>query len=61
MADNYDMVFGKPITNWKNTIRNVLPHLKHAAKRKKQNKHSTVKGIFGKIGGRKCYKPKNQN
>lgn len=50
VADNWRNGFGKPITNWKNTIRNVLPHLKPMPK-KKAEQTSTVKGIFGKKGG----------
>lgn len=37
--------YGKPITNWKNTIRNVIPHLKPMPT--KQTEKQTVKGNWG--------------
>lgn len=38
--------YGKPITNWKNTIRNVIPHLKPMPT-KIQNEQPKAKGNFG--------------
>ena len=38
--------YGKPITNWKNTIRNVIPHLKPMPT-KSQTEKQTVKGNWG--------------
>lgn len=47
VADNWRNGFGKPITNWKNTIRNVLPHLKPMPKKSAQTIEKT-KINFGK-------------
>lgn len=38
--------YGKPITNWKNTIRNVIPHLKPMPT-KVQTEQPKAKGNFG--------------
>jgi hypothetical protein len=38
--------YGKPITNWQNTIRNVIPHLKPMPT-KIQNEQPKAKGNFG--------------
>jgi hypothetical protein len=38
--------YGKPITNWKNTIRNVIPHLKPMPT-KVQNEQPKARGNFG--------------
>jgi hypothetical protein len=38
--------YGKPITNWKNTIRNVIPHLKPMPT-KIQNEQPKARGNFG--------------
>jgi hypothetical protein len=38
--------YGKPITNWKNTIRNVIPHLKPMPT-KVQNEQPKAKGNWG--------------
>jgi hypothetical protein len=38
--------YGKPITNWKNTIRNVIPHLKPMPT-KTQTEQPKAKGNFG--------------
>jgi hypothetical protein len=38
--------FGKPITNWKNTIRNVIPHLKPMPT-KTQTEQPKAKGNWG--------------
>ena len=49
IADNWCNGFGKPITNWKNTIRNVIPHLKPMPIK---STPTTVKANFGsKKGG----------
>ena len=49
IADNWCNGFGKPITNWKNTIRNVIPHLKPMPTK---STPTTVKANFGsKKGG----------
>jgi len=47
VADNWYNGFGKPITNWKNTIRNVLPYLKPMPTKKMKTEKQTVKGNWG--------------
>jgi len=39
--------FGKPITNWKNTIRNVIPHLKPMPTKQTANADVKTKINFG--------------
>ena len=41
---------GKEITDWEQSFKNTVPHLKPWPK-KKAEQNSTVKGIFGKKGG----------
>jgi len=47
IADGWCNGFGKPITNWKNTIRNVIPHLKPMPKKQTTTVEKT-KINFGK-------------
>jgi hypothetical protein len=46
VADGWCNGYGKPITNWQNTIRNVIPHLKPMPT-KAQTEKQTVKGNWG--------------
>jgi hypothetical protein len=46
VADGWCNGYGKPITNWQNTIRNVIPHLKPMPT-KVQNEQPKAKGNFG--------------